>query len=606
MIKYTNNIYKGHESAKNIIRIGSDFEKSAYEMADPVKEFIETLKPDKGTTYDWVNAMGAGEVYGANSRGDWFPRQELIQHHKTFETNPAHVYVQHNNKDPQIKLGDVLFSHYNNDTDRVELIQSLEESRVKKYAPSWVKYALQNGENYNTSMGTKVAYDVCSVCDQKNKTVADYCGHLKTAMNDWVDGKHVHAINVAPNFFDNSIVMRGADKIARKLSKVASADDFDPTKTLLTDNDFHNINKKYFFLSDSFNKQAASAPYINESNLPLVSKSIYGLNNAELNVLSGYPLENILGTFKQADIELLPYEYQYLTLKALDNTKLAEDLYAQGITFIIPDIGNGETIKLGTDINILENFSSIIPYKTSSKPFMFYKNLLEPQILFTNRDNYKTAAATMQDDLLTYIGKTYTDYLNTELTKEASIIDLLISMFFGLPDIVRRAESKSRLEHASAINRFAHSQTNRVPILNPLFKNEFLEKNSSKWEFIKKHKTPLLLGGAVGLGAAGTSYLAGDAVKKELEGDPEANNGIGGMARKNPIAMGAGITAASVLGYKGVKRLFKKANMEPIGNLLDSNYINNYKEFLSTQSPEFILELLDTLPEDIFKNICYK
>lgn len=155
MIKYTNNVYKGHEKETNVIEIKSDFEKVAYDMSDIVKEFIESLKPsDNGDVrYDWINAMGAGETYGSNNRGDYFPRQELIDHHHTFVDNPARVYVQHVNKDPEIRLGDVLFSYFNPDTDRVELIQSIEKSRLDKHAADWVRSQLHVGEPYATSMG---------------------------------------------------------------------------------------------------------------------------------------------------------------------------------------------------------------------------------------------------------------------------------------------------------------------------------------------------------------------------------------------------------------------------------------------------------------------
>lgn len=612
MIKYTNNIYKGYESARTVIRIGSDFEKAAYEMADPVKEFIETLKPTKGTTYDWINAMGSGEVYGANSRGDYFPRAELIAHHKTFETNPAHVYVQHNNKDPLIKLGDVLFSHYNTDTDRVELIQSLEEDRLRRYAPDWVRYAVQNGENYNTSMGTKVAYDECSKCHQKNKTVADYCSHLKTAMNDWEDGIHIHAINVAPNFFDNSIVRRGADKIARKLSKVASAD-FDPNNTLLTDNDFYNSTKKYFFLADTFEKQSSfKESYINQNNVATLTPKLYNLDLTELNLLGAYPLADVLGTFKQADLELLPNEYQHLVLNAMDKKAIADEYFLNGTTFTIPTIGNDDTIKLGFANEVLDLVENILPYKTLSKPILFYRSLLQTaeDSEISDKPKVKTAAGS-DNELLNYIGKSYVDYLNTTITKEASIIDLLISLFFAVPDIVKRHESAVRVEHASAINRATTSRTNPVPKLpfyNPLFKNEFLEKNSSITKFLLRHKKPLAIGATIGAGIAGTNYLAGDAVKRELAGeDPESvNSSLGGLARKHPIITSAGIAGSALLGYKGVKsgykKLFKKASIiEPINKV----NIEEYKKFLATQSPEFILDILETIPEDIFNNICY-
>jgi hypothetical protein len=113
MIKYINLDYKNFEKEPSIYRIQSDFEKSAYAMADTIKEFIEKLKPNKDSNFYWINAMGAGETYGSNSRGDYFPRNELVNSHKTFVETPARVYIQHRNKDPQYSLGEVIYSFFN-------------------------------------------------------------------------------------------------------------------------------------------------------------------------------------------------------------------------------------------------------------------------------------------------------------------------------------------------------------------------------------------------------------------------------------------------------------------------------------------------------------
>jgi len=154
MIKYILNEYEGIDNKNNIIRLEPNFEKVAYQFGDPIKEFIEkNIKPTKGSNYYLINAMGSGEIYGANTRGDYFPRKELIENHKTFETTPAHVFVQHRNKDKSRRLGDVLFSYFNEDTDRVELVQRIDWDRVFKYAPDWVKVLLQTDQPYSSSMG---------------------------------------------------------------------------------------------------------------------------------------------------------------------------------------------------------------------------------------------------------------------------------------------------------------------------------------------------------------------------------------------------------------------------------------------------------------------
>ena len=52
-----------------------------------VTDFIKTLKPEEGKTYVLVNAMSAGEYYGSNRNGDYFPEQSLIDGHDTFVSN---------------------------------------------------------------------------------------------------------------------------------------------------------------------------------------------------------------------------------------------------------------------------------------------------------------------------------------------------------------------------------------------------------------------------------------------------------------------------------------------------------------------------------------
>jgi hypothetical protein len=146
MIKYISIDYpnfKNFELLPQVIHLKSNFEKIAYEAGSPVKEFIEKLKPNKDSNFYLINAMGAGETYGSNSRGDYFPRQELINNHKTFVETPARVYIQHRNKDPQYSLGEVIYSFFNPDTDRVEVVERIDWPLVHKYAPDWIRFALQ-------------------------------------------------------------------------------------------------------------------------------------------------------------------------------------------------------------------------------------------------------------------------------------------------------------------------------------------------------------------------------------------------------------------------------------------------------------------------------
>jgi len=207
--------YGDHNSEVFTLVHPGNLRKEASAYSDMLQEFISTLKAKVGKTYALVNAMSAGEHYGSNRNGDFFPVNALKDYHKTFEAN-GHVYKHHINKDPRKAMGRVAFSHYNPNMNRVELILELDN---EKAAP--VVKRLEGGELPAVSMGCKVPFDVCSICSNRAKTISQYCGHLKDEMNKvYEDGRRVYAINTMPKFFDLSIVTIPADSTAGFLAKV--------------------------------------------------------------------------------------------------------------------------------------------------------------------------------------------------------------------------------------------------------------------------------------------------------------------------------------------------------------------------------------------------
>lgn len=185
-----------------------------------VSEFVSGLNPEPGKIYLHILAMGAGEFYGANRNSDYFPENALIDHHKTFETSPAHVFRSHINKDPTIAIGQVIFAVYNERMHRVELIVWVDKERG-----SDIVRRLENGEFPATSMACKTPYDICSICGNKAHTRQEYCDHLSNQLGRmYPDGRKVMALNVAAlKFFDISIVVRPADVTSSVLQKVASS-----------------------------------------------------------------------------------------------------------------------------------------------------------------------------------------------------------------------------------------------------------------------------------------------------------------------------------------------------------------------------------------------
>lgn len=186
---------------------------------DRITAFTRTLSPAPGKIYIHINAMGAGEFYGSNKNGDFFPEEQLQSYHQTFETSPAHVFRHHINKDPARAIGRVLFSIYNARMHRVELIAEVDKALGRD-----IEDRLAQGDYPSTSMACRTPYDVCSICHNKAHTRQEYCQHLRNHLGElWTDGRRVMALNVGPlKFFDISIVIKPADVTSSVLQKVAS------------------------------------------------------------------------------------------------------------------------------------------------------------------------------------------------------------------------------------------------------------------------------------------------------------------------------------------------------------------------------------------------
>ena len=207
-------------------------------QGEDIASFLNTFKPDSGFVYLHVIAMGAGEYYGCNINGDYFPERDLINRHNTFVTN-AKVFKEHDNKPYSPDYGHVAFSWYNPKMHRVELILAVDKVKGKEFIERQAR-----GEQLEVSMGCKVAYDVCSICGNKAKRRDEYCAHIRHDKKKiYPDGKQPYMINYNPTFFDISIVKRRADSIAYVLDKVASVNSGDSTISYHKYNEFENLDQ---------------------------------------------------------------------------------------------------------------------------------------------------------------------------------------------------------------------------------------------------------------------------------------------------------------------------------------------------------------------------
>lgn len=206
--------------------------------ASEALDYIKHVAPEPGKTALLLNAMGAEETYGPNRNGDGFPEfpvpargkiasadrrwfvppgEELTHHYASFEKNPAHAFMHHANRDPSKASGVVKKAFWNPRMHRVELLTLVDNDKD----PEWIKRA-SDGEFVPVSMGCRIKRDVCARCGNEAPTRADYCDHVKFAMNQ-VDSNgfkdYVH--NPSPDFFDISRVFRPADRTGYTLKKVA-------------------------------------------------------------------------------------------------------------------------------------------------------------------------------------------------------------------------------------------------------------------------------------------------------------------------------------------------------------------------------------------------
>lgn len=256
----------------------SEFEKRAsVSLMPPVLQYIESLIPKNDSQYVLVNALAAGEYFGSNINGDFFPEAALIHCPKGWTGNPlvdkvmakdwqygfptfynAHPFAHHRNKDPGRAYGEVELALWNDLMKRVELVVRVDYDKCAQFGgvPVWDK--LVKGQFPDVSMGSKVPFDTSSITldwelyrkaqasfDPKKHrhpgiAVLEFHKRLKEKdgkgipgvsitrddYDEWCqkhmnrilpDGRKVFVWNDYPRFFDISFVFIGADRTAKTM-----------------------------------------------------------------------------------------------------------------------------------------------------------------------------------------------------------------------------------------------------------------------------------------------------------------------------------------------------------------------------------------------------
>ena len=209
------------------------FKVESIEVLDTSMMKLASFDIPQGETYDpdflyiKVRAVSAGEYYGDNKNGDWFPEQELIKCYKTFLT--GHVFKDHQNKSAASAIGEVLSAVWDDDMKCVVLILKID----RKIAPT-VARSIEKGYMTDVSMGCRVPYSICSICGHKAKNPKEYCKHIQLLRRKILpDGRKVYEININPKFHDISIVLNGAEKVA-KITDIYDANSTEKPKAVIT------------------------------------------------------------------------------------------------------------------------------------------------------------------------------------------------------------------------------------------------------------------------------------------------------------------------------------------------------------------------------------
>lgn len=225
MIKYIDLPETKHLFTRNLNRLG--LEKTADQKKDEGLDkkttgFIDKIK-DRDSIHVLATAMGASPFWGANKNGDWFFEEDLFNDgpedfgYRTFKTL-ANVFRHHKNSNPSDTFGKVEQSVYNPEMHRVELIIRIDRPLCEQKGHLDLFNQLLKNEHASLSMGCRVKFDLCSICNNPAKTRSDYCEHIIKNLNKILeDGRKVTMINPKPRFFDISFVDVPADTSARTL-----------------------------------------------------------------------------------------------------------------------------------------------------------------------------------------------------------------------------------------------------------------------------------------------------------------------------------------------------------------------------------------------------
>ena len=556
-------------------------EKTASEYHPTIASYINEAKPIPGRMQVLLTALGAGEWWGSNVNGDYFPEEALAHEgqdygYKTFETM-AKVYKHHVNKDPARSYGDVVLSVYNPTYHRVELIVSVDMESGKD-----ITDRIENDDYPEWSMGCKVPFDVCNVCGNKAPTRRQYCEHAKYYLNKiWPEtGQLVYVKNTRPKFHDISQVLIGADRIAKTLMKVASSKTFfDISSALASEKRAesglwvprgvgkHAALKKAVDKKATMTKTLPASPPASQDAVKDLANTIMETKAREkplprqvLDQLGSMPIRNSLSTLGLLGILPKPQEFQRIVLISIGRKQMADDLDSRNICF---DPMDGEATEkhdhmVGVEPSFFDEkaFDIIKPFmaeRSYSSPHLgrrmtviIKRAAMEPPNFVSVRDRKGERKPFGMIPVLLGVAGLYAAFARKSAHGALKNIDNLMLKHPG----VATAVGLSLVSTAKSL--FGDSTKGHY--------SKDMDVKNDVWSRIDRLKTePFEKEGAFNLTpgkrlfiGAPSAYIASDIMQKRIEQNPYAEEGaIRKFIRKNPDILTGALAADAYLSMGG-------------------------------------------------------
>lgn len=387
MIKWSTFETQNPTTGESYIRILPDhLEKTATYLPD-VQDFISKISKKDGKTYILINAMTSGESFGPNLNGDFFPEDQLKKYHKTFEEY-GHMFEHHINKNPEIAKGKVVFSSYNPNMHRVELVVELDNIRSKD-----ILERLQRNEFPAVSMGCKTPSDRCSRCGNRAKNTSQYCNHLKYEMRRILpDGRRTYAVNDDRlTFFDISFVRIPADRTASVITKIAHAEQM-PSEIISSAAIGEEWLKRSGIKESTLTKDipgTVEAFSADPQGLILASRKPLPKEMLD-KVATLFPLDEIMTHLFAARIMPTPQEFQRIVIIRLKRPDLLQQAAtAEQHGHHLLDLGedppvNVEVIKSGFNDELMNQISPCICDSALTKPLIIKRVLIKRAEIASN------------------------------------------------------------------------------------------------------------------------------------------------------------------------------------------------------------------------------